>query len=171
MIILPFDNYKFTEYKFFHESASQRRKTNLTSGLRDSDDAWHEQPTDIACISVDYFHTLFQSSMPAAVEEVVQHVDSVVTPAMNSDLLWPFSHEEIKHSLFQMHPSKAPGPDGMTVLFFQKFWHVVGLDVSNAMLDFLHSSCMLKAINFTHIVLIPKVKAPERMSQFRPISL
>ncbi len=30
---------------------------------------------------------------------------------------------------------------------------------------------MLRSVNFTHIVLIPKVASPKRMTQFRPISL
>ena len=59
----------------------------------------------------------------------------------------------------------------MTALFFQKYWNIVGSDISHAVLDFLTSRRMLGCINFTHIALIPKVKAPNCMSEFRPISL
>ena len=59
----------------------------------------------------------------------------------------------------------------MTALFFQKYWHIVGSDVTNAVLDFLQQGRMLGCVNFTNIVLIPKVQAPNNMSQFRPISL
>jgi hypothetical protein len=117
-----------------------------------------------------YFHGI-TTTHPPAIDEVIREVDQVVSPDMNQELLKPFTREEVRRALFQMSPSKASGPDGMTALFFQKFWHIVGMDVTNAVLDFLHNGHMLKSLNFTHIALIPKVKSPKSMTQFRPISL
>ena len=90
---------------------------------------------------------------------------------MQQELTCDFTAEEIKDALFQMGSTKAPGLDGMNALFFQKFWHVVGESVINAVLDYFNSGVMDLAINHTHIVLIPKIKSPEKMSDFRPISL
>ena len=56
-------------------------------------------------------------------------------------------------------------------MFYQKYWHLIGEDVSNAVITCLNSSKILKAINHTYITLIPKVKNPEIVSEFRPISL
>ena len=91
-------------------------------------------------ISMAYFNNLFASSNPSAIDEVIHLVDTAVTPSTNLNLLVPFSPMEIKMALFQMHPSKAPGPDGMMApfFFFQKYWHIVGGDVSKAILDFLN---------------------------------
>ena len=90
---------------------------------------------------------------------------------MQQKLACDFTTEEIKDALFQMGPTKAPRLDGMNALFFQKFWHVMGESVINAVLDYFNSGVMDPAINYTHIVLIPKIKSPEKMSDFRPISL
>ena len=59
----------------------------------------------------------------------------------------------------------------MNAFFYQKFWHIVGDIVVSAALEFLNFGHMLPALNHTHIVLIPKVKNPVKMSDFRPISL
>ena len=66
---------------------------------------------------------------------------------------------------------KAPGPDGMPPLFFQTYWTEVGMDVTQAVLSCLNSGSILKSINHAFIALIPKINNPERVSDFRPISL
>lgn len=66
---------------------------------------------------------------------------------------------------------KALGPDGINNLFYQKLWHVVGDSVVAVALDFLNSSNMALDINHTNIVLILKVKNPEKISDFRLINL
>ena len=104
-------------------------------------------------------------------EEYLNAVPRKVTPDMQDTLSSEFSAEEVKIALFQMGPTKAPGPDGMNAFFYQRFWHVVGDTVVDVVLDFLNNGHMLPDINHTNIVLTLKVKNLEKMSDFRPISL
>ena len=82
-----------------------------------------------------------------------------------------YSAGEIKAVLFQIGPTKASRLDGMNGLFYQKYWHIVGDDVTTTVLDFLNFSTIILEINYTYIVLIPKVKSPEKIPDFRPINL
>ena len=70
-----------------------------------------------------------------------------------------------------MHPKKVPGPDGMTTLFYQKFWNIVKEDLTHMINKFLFEGSMANGLNDTNICLIPKITKPNEMSQFRPISL
>lgn len=40
-----------------------------------------------------------------------------------------FTKVEVDRALFQMHPLKASGPDGLPSLFLQKYWHIIGNNV------------------------------------------
>ena len=70
-----------------------------------------------------------------------------------------------------MHPSKSPGPDGMSPFFFQKYWHRMGNDVTTAIFSVLNSGHMLHKMNYTHIVLIPQYNDLKNVSDYQPISL
>lgn len=70
-----------------------------------------------------------------------------------------------------MYPTKAPGPDGMPTLFYQRMWEQVIIEVVSYCLNILNGTGSVQDINHTNIVLIPKVPNPDSMTHFRPISL
>jgi hypothetical protein len=59
---------------------------------------------------------------------------SLVTLAMNDQLLRQFTEEEVNATLSQMHPHKSLRPDGYSVIFYQKTWATVGPHVRQAVL-------------------------------------
>ena len=94
-----------------------------------------------------------------------------VKSEMNNELTRDFTMEEVRTALQQMHPTKAPNPDDMSAIFYQKYWNIIGLNVANIVLNVLNSNASLAEINITNIALVPKVKSPSRMKDFHPISL
>ena len=104
-------------------------------------------------------------------ENVIAPIPTIVTSEMNSELSRAFTREEVVCALKQLHPSKSPSLDGMSALFFQKYWSIIGTNVSNMVLNVLNSGMSLSDINRTNIALVPKTNNPQRMTEFRPISL
>ena len=94
-----------------------------------------------------------------------------VTDEMNESINLPFTAKEVERALFMMGPSKAPGSDGFNAGFYQYHWDILGPSITTAVLDFLNGGDMPDEMNNTIICLIPKVKNPQEMKQFRPISL
>ena len=65
----------------------------------------------------------------------------------------------------------APGLDGFSVEFFKEFWPMVR-PLIKEMLDDLHlGSFDLRRLNYGVIILLPKLKLPNNIKQFRPICL
>ncbi len=157
--------------RYFHAMASQRKRNNHIKSLKNSEGYLVEDIVALYDMVRSYFNSLYHSDQPSHISNVMEQIDPIVRPDMNEYLLQDFAPTEVYEALMQMHPTKAPGPDGMTAQFFQKYWHIVGDDVTTACLNCIHSSKVLKSINYTHITLVPKVATPEFMTQFRPISL
>ena len=82
-----------------------------------------------------------------------------------------FHEDEVGIALKQMAPLTAPGPDGMSPVFYKSFWHIVGKDVTTVVLKALNTGVVPESLNSTFIALIPKIKYPKKASDFRPISL
>ena len=157
--------------KFFHATANQRRKTNKIEGIRGANDVWFDQPEDIEREVLEYFSAIFTTASPSSFAASLGAINPLVSDEMNAALLKEFSELEVRNALHQMHPTKALGPDGMSPIFYQKYWNVVGHNVTNSVLQILNTGCMPNGWNETYICLIPKVSSPQKMSEYRPISL
>lgn len=72
--------------------------------------------------------------------------------------------------MFQISVDKSPRPDGLTWSFYHEFWDLVGCDIVAMVKAFWVSRNLLRKVNHTHMVLIPKIPSPRNMSQLRPIS-
>lgn len=119
---------------------------------------------------VEYFQNLFTAST-GDMRPVLECVDSVITEDQNAALLASISHDEVRAVVFTMHPDKSPGPDGLSPAYFQMHWDVLGIEVVTFCQSFLNFGQLPPSINESHIVLIPKTKHPDLMSNFRPIAL
>ena len=104
-------------------------------------------------------------------EEILHTVGPKVSGEMNAELARVFHEGEVCQALKQMYPLKAPGLDGMPPLFYQHFWSTCGRVVCKIVLDFLNHGITPPNLNQTHFVLVPKVKEPKHVTDFRPISL
>ena len=90
---------------------------------------------------------------------------------MNSELTRAFTKEEVVAALKQLHLTKSPGLDCMFALFFQKYWNIVDINVSNLVLNVLNSGMSIFEINRTNIALVLKNKNSQTMTGFKPTNL
>ena len=93
-----------TNTKYFHNRASQRRRNNHISGVFDSYERCCTSDEQIAQVAESYFQELFSTAQPQNMESVLQAVQRKVTPHMNERLTRPYTANEVRLALFQMHP-------------------------------------------------------------------
>ena len=82
-----------------------------------------------------------------------------------------YTREEIKATLDHIGDLKAPGPDGLHAVFYKRFWHIIGEDLIDEVLLAVNNRKIPEGWNNTTIVLIPKVRNPQNITKYRPISL
>lgn len=81
-----------------------------------------------------------------------------------------FTAEDVKEAFFSLARNKTGGPDGYYVELYTATWDLIVPEVTEAILEFFRSGCLLKQWNSTTLVLIPKIPNASHPSEFRPIS-
>ncbi|XP_074299234.1 uncharacterized protein LOC141630292 [Silene latifolia] len=145
--------------KFFHMRAGERKRKNFIAKLIDDEGVIRMGDEKVGVVANNYFIELFSTAHPTNDETIFQGIETRVTGNMNDMLKREYCEDEIIEALNQMHPLKAPGPDGMNVLFYQSYWNTIGSTVIGTVLAVLRGELSSRDINKTNIVLINQVLA------------
>jgi hypothetical protein len=73
--------------------------------------------------------------------------------------------------VFGSYADGAPGPDGLSFMFYQTYWDIVKKYLIDMFNDWYNEHLDLYRLNFAMITLIPKENEARSMKKFRPISL
>lgn len=158
-------------------AVNRRRSRNHMNALQKPDGDWTDDPQHLKDIVTSYFTNLF--SYDPMNEDKVRNCSDFITKAnlpQISDaqahlLNSPITKLEIETAVFQMEGNKAPGPDGFPPSFFQTMWPTIQNDIYAMVASFFNRGYLLKELNRTNVVLIPKDQNPCSPKDFRPISL
>lgn len=159
--------------KFFHLSTIERRTSNRITSLKNEDEEWVAGDDQIKALTNQFYSNLFSSSNPSEedISKITEKSYLFLSEEAKDVLNLPFFRDEIKRAAFDLGKLKAPDPDGFQAGFYQKFWDLIENETLDAIFDFFNLHSFLEFLNQTFITLIPKVKNPETISQFRHISL
>ena len=124
----------------------------------------------------DYFCSSFKDQRPIGEQRIIPSDPLLAElPSLSANHIeWislPFTKEDIKIAAFSSKSLKSPGPYGIPPSFIQQNWEIVEESINKSVLGFLFSGHLLNEQNKTFITLIPKVERPQRVKEYKPISL
>ncbi|GKV42304.1 hypothetical protein SLEP1_g49718 [Rubroshorea leprosula] len=155
--------------KFYHRSVKGRWRRNEINSIQING----EQCRGVSEIRegvVKYFKGLFT-------EEEWQRpkLDGInfrqLADTDNDFLMAKFTEEEIQNAVWDCDSTKSPGPDGFNFRVIKIMWEEIKQDVIGFVQEFHENGKIVRGSNSSFITLIPKVENPQRIEEYRPISL
>ena len=157
------------EHPFLSQGGKAEDKQEQTS-LPLADGSSIRGHANVAKEAVSFFQALLNAEeTPYPGRHVLnQVVSKSLSQIQILELNQDVSQEEISAAFRSIHPNKSPGPDGLNGHFFKEAWGDIGEEVVAGIKYFFDTGRLLKELNTTAISLIPKVKNPSSLNDFRP---
>ena len=154
---------------YFHRIINYSKRRNALRGML-IDGSWVENPNMIKAEVMQHFQSRF--SEPHLLRPNLDGISfNVLTPNQRDMMVEPFKEEEISSAVWACGNDKSPGPDGFNFIFIKHFWNELKPKFLRFLAEFHVNAAFPKGLNSSFIALIPKLKDPQHISDFRPISL
>lgn len=155
--------------RFFHNSLKDKTRRKAICSV-ETEAGTVEGVDDIKACIRNHFNNLYFE--PCKVRPVPAGIlFSRLDVGMAVTLERPFTIDEIKNAVWSCETSKTPGPDGFSLGFFKNHWDMLKFDILNFFTDFHEKAVLIKACTSSFITVIPKVKNPQSLLEYRPICL
>lgn len=135
------------------------------------DGNWCRDQTTLEAYAISFFKDLYGPLNFPSTTTLDRGGFPRITQDQRANLLLPFKDGEIHSAITSMGAYKAPGADRFQPVFYKQLWSTVGPALINLVKDFFTLGVLPAGSNETLITLSAEVDCPERIQQFRPISL
>jgi len=160
--------------RYFHRLSKIKNTFKLINSIKDGEDMITD-PKIISSHFTNHFKNIFSTNIivhDLQVQDLLEGtIQTMINDEMNQLLTKLPNQLEIHKVMLDMNKDGAPGPDGFGVIFYQTFWDIIKIDVTNTVLEFFKRDWILPNFNANTIVLIPKVPDALNVGQYRPIAL
>ncbi|KAF5761553.1 putative RNA-directed DNA polymerase [Helianthus annuus] len=154
---------------FFHAYINNKKNASRIHGLS-LNGLWVDDPTMVGNEVFNFFATKFDKQVGNRLNMAAEGFSKLSA----EDSAWlerAFSMEEVKAAVWSCGGNKSPGPDGFTFRFIQNFWEIIKGDFLEFVTEFHSRGYLETGCNSSFISLIPKVKNPMVLNDYRPINL
>ena len=160
-----------TNSKYFHSIIRGRRRKLFIHKIVTKEGDWIQGENNIAHEVCEHFKTIFIGENKYIEEQHLECIPKMVNQDHNTQLTELPDMDELKKVVFSMNPNSAAGPDGMNGYFFQKCWNIIKNDLIEVVHAFFSGQMIPRYFSHSCIVPLPKVNNPNKLTEFRPISL
>ncbi|XP_014623177.1 uncharacterized protein [Glycine max] len=154
---------------YFHKLINHRRRQNAIQGLI-IEGGWVQDPSRVKNEALNHFKDRFSEqnlNRPT--------LDGVQLPSLGQSekeaLVARFTEAEVTSAVWDCGGDKCPGPDGLNFNFIKQFWKILKPDFMRFLDKFYTNAYFPKGSNASSIALIPKLKDPQALNDYRTISL
>ena len=158
--------------KAFHKRFSENRKQTYIDKLKNKQDNFTISKEELLQTVKTFYSELFQAtpSDPEKTKTFSNETTRVLEPKDDA-IIKPITETELLFTIKQMALGKTPGPDGIGLEFYRKYWNIIAKDFTQVIND-IHSSGNIPDEMKTGIItLIYKNNDKKDLKNYRPISL
>lgn len=115
---------------YFHDVANGKCNRNLIPWVIHNN-VRVEEPISIGDAFSSFYQNLYGTAQDFCIKLNWSNLLGTKTQHDLSSLDTPFSYEEIKRAVFDMSVDKTPGPNGLPILFYHRYWDIIKFDFLN----------------------------------------
>lgn len=156
--------------KFFHSCLVKKRRREEILCL-DFGGVLVDGVDELKSSVKDHFQAMFTSSEEWSRPRIDALPVGQLSESDCETLLTAFSEEEIRAAVWDCEGQKSPGPDGINFTFINEFWDCLKPDFLAFLEEFYANGKLVKGSNSSFICLVPKKVNPQKVGDYRPISL
>ena len=159
-----------TNSQFLHSWIRVRRRRLFIHKIH-ANGEWIKGDKNIGKDAYEYFKELFTGESKSINETSLECIPRMVTQEHNDRINSQPTMNDLQEVVFSMNPNFAAGANGINGYFFRKCWHIINHYFMRLVLAFFSIHDIPKYFSHSSIVILPKMNNPNKLKEFRPISL